>query len=174
MSILQSIQQRPAAMGNYRRGRKTHVDMIILHVMEGGFGSTGAWFANPEAHVSAHYGISVDGQIAQYVRDLDVAFHAGNPAYNDRSLGVELEGHVSDPDAFTPMMMAATVSLCDLLCREWSIIRDRVHVIGHSEVPDPRNPMEHGGAGHHTDPGPFFPWDAFMSRLIAAGLQESA
>jgi N-acetyl-anhydromuramyl-L-alanine amidase AmpD len=159
------IHERPAALGNFASGRKKRIDMIVLHVMEGGFGPTGAWFANPDSHASAHFGISVDGSIDRYVREADTAWHAGHPDYNARSIGIELEGHVSDPDAFTPRMLEALTDLCDSLCAQWSIGRDRVHVIGHNEVPDPRHPDQLGGAGHHTDPGPYFPWQAFMDGL---------
>jgi hypothetical protein len=51
--------------------------------------------------VSAHYGISVDGLVCRFVLDQDTAFHAGNADVNAVSLGIELEGHADDKDAFT-------------------------------------------------------------------------
>lgn len=164
---MNALQDRPAAFGNYQTGRKAQISKLVLHVMEGGFSPTGAWFANPEAHVSAHYGISVDGQIARYVLDGDTAWHAGNADVNACSIGIELEGHSNDPDAFTEPMLAALGDLCDQLCAQWGIARDRAHVIGHCEVPDPRHPGQLGGADHHTDPGPHFPWDRLMQRLTS-------
>jgi N-acetyl-anhydromuramyl-L-alanine amidase AmpD len=161
---LRTIQIRPAALGNYNSGRKRRIDMLVLHVMQGGFGATGAWFAMPDARVSAHYGVSVDGDVACYVRDSDTAWHAGNPGYNARSIGIELEGHVDDPAAFTAPMLDALGELADGLCSQWNIARDRQHVIGHCEVPDPRG-HGFGGLGHHTDPGPHFPWEKFMDGL---------
>lgn len=161
-----AIQIRPAALGNYNTGRKRRVDMLVIHVMEGFFGPTGAWFANPEARVSAHYGIATDGQVAEYVMDCDTAWHAGHPDYNARSIGIELEGHIEDgASVFTESMMAALAELADALCAKWGIPRDRQHVIGHCEIPDPRHPGQLGGAGHHRDPGPDFPWERLMTEL---------
>jgi len=159
------IHDRPAALGNYRTGRKRKIDLLILHTMEGGFLPTAQWFADPEAHTSAHFGISVDGEIARYVLEHDTAWHAGHPDFNARSLGIELEGHASDKDAFTDKMLDALVELADDLCANWNIPRDRAHIIGHCEVPDPRHPGSFGGAHHHTDPGKFFPWDRLMDAL---------
>jgi len=137
--------------------------------MEGTFTGTGAWFRNTAAHASAHYGISVDGAIARYVSDEFEAWHAGAAEYNARSIGIELEGHSDDPDAFTDPMMDALVWLSTDLCDRYGIPADRDHFIGHNEVPDPRCPGQFGGAGHHRDPGPYFNWIDFMARLSGAG-----
>lgn len=158
------INDCPAALGNYRTGRKGRIDLIIIHTMEGGFAPTGVWFKTRDAKVSAHFGISVDGEIARYVLEHDTAFHAGHPDYNSRSFGIELEGHSYDPDAFTPKMMASLIELVDGLSADWNIPRDRQHIIGHCEVPDPRG-HGFGGAHHHTDPGKFFPWEKLMDSL---------
>lgn len=166
-----AIQERPAAPGNFHRGRPRRPSVIVIHVMEGGFEGTAKWFANPDAHVSAHYGISVDGQIARYVPDEDEAWHAGNATVNACSIGIELEGHSSDPDAFTDPMLSALGDLLEQLCTQWSVARDRLHIIGHFEVPDPRHPGQLGGADHHTDPGQFFPWNRLMQRLIQGAPQ---
>lgn len=163
---MNSIQDRPAALGNFSHGRKRKIDMLVIHVMEGTFGPTAAWFANPEAHVSAHYGISVDGDVARYVRESDTAWHAGHPDYNARSIGIELEGHIADgAETFTEPMINTLAELCEQICSQWGIPRDRAHIIGHNEVPDPRHPGQLGGAGHHQDPGPAFPWDRLISAL---------
>lgn len=161
---MRAIQMKPAALGNYHTGRSRRIDMLVIHVMEGGFGPTSKWFQCPDARVSAHYGVSVDGDVAEYVRDEDTAWHAGNADYNARSIGIELEGHIADEAAFTPPMMEALADLSDGLCATWGIPRDRAHLIGHNEVPDPRG-HGLGGAGHHQDPGPFFPWEAFLKGL---------
>lgn len=159
-----NINDRPAALGNYNSGRRHAIDTIVLHVMEGFFGPTAAWFANPEARVSAHYGISVDGQVVRYVLEADTAWHAGNPDVNARSIGIELEGHTAE-GVFPEAMMAALAQLVDDICKRRSVPRDRQHIIGHCEVPDPRHPGQLGGAGHHTDPGPAFPWPRLMTDI---------
>ena len=162
---MNAIQERPASLGNFRTGRTHQIDMLVIHVMEGFYGPTAAWFADSEAHDSAHFGIGVDGSIARYVRESDTAWHAGNRDINARSIGIELEGHSADVDAFTVKMMSALVELSRMLCLEFGIPLDRQHLIGHNEVPDPRCPGQFGGAGHHSDPGPYFDWSRFMSAL---------
>lgn len=163
-----TILDHPAALGNFSRGRRSRISLLVLHTMEGTLHGTAAWFANPEAHASAHYGLSVDGLVYRFVRDEDTAWHAGNGEVNAISLGIELEGHSDDPDAFTPKMLDALTQLCADLCHRYGIKPDRAHVMGHCDVPDPRHVGQHGGANHHTDPGPHFPWEAFLAGLERA------
>jgi len=111
--------------------------------------------------------VSKNGDLAQYVLDSDVAWHAGNAMYNARSIGIELEGYIADPKAFTQGMMTVLVDLCDKLCGAHGIPRDRTHVIGHDEVPDPRQAGVFGGVNHHKDPGPNFQWQQFIDALAS-------
>jgi len=159
------LTQIPASPGNYTAGRPAPISMLVIHVMEGTARGTGLWFANSDAHASAHYGINVDGDVSQYVQDKDTAWHAGNSTVNRCSIGIELEGHVDDPDAFTPKMMAALATLARDLCAKYGIPIDRQHLVGHCEVPDPRHPGQLGGADHHKDPGQYFDFDALMSAI---------
>ena len=39
------------------------------------------------------------------------------------------------------------------LTERYGISVDRQHVMGHCDVPDPRNPKQFGGMHHHSDPG---------------------
>ena len=164
------IVDHPAALGNFTRGRRAPISMLVIHTMEGTLEGTTAWFANPEAHASSHYGLSVDGLVYRFVMDLDTAWHAGNPLVNAVSIGIELEGHMDDPDAFTQRMMDALVELSAGLCEKYSIPRDRKNIIGHCEVPDPRHATQLGGANHHKDPGPYFPWERLMTQLVRVPL----
>ncbi len=163
-----TITDHPAALGNFSRGRRARISMLVIHTMEGTLEGTTKWFANPEAHASSHYGVGVDGLVYRFVLDQDTAYHAGNGDVNACSLGIELEGHADDKDAFTQSMLNALGSLAGTLCFEYAIQRDRQHVIGHNEVPDPRHPSQLGGANHHKDPGPFFPWESFIAQLVRA------
>ena len=45
--------------------------LIVEHVMQGSLTGTDHWFQNPNAQVSAHFGIGKDGSVHQYV---DTAF----------------------------------------------------------------------------------------------------
>jgi N-acetyl-anhydromuramyl-L-alanine amidase AmpD len=159
---------RPAAEENFSKDRGGHEpELVIVHVMQGYARGTAARFADPASHVSAHYGIGVDGKLYLYVFEQYTAWHAGNRDYNQRSIGIELEGHIDDPDAFTGPMTETLVNLCADLCERYGIPPDRAHLIGHNEVPDPHQPGQFGGADHHVDPGRFFPWGTLISRLQA-------
>lgn len=148
-----------------RRGEP--VRMIVIHVMEGHPLGTGQRFQEATLGASAHYGIGFDGSLWQYVPEELVAFHAGNSAINRCSIGIELEGfcdRLSIPEA----QMQSLIALSAQICASHSIPISRTTIIGHNEVPDPGRPNLHGGASHHTDPGPLFPWTDFMSRLQEA------
>ncbi len=110
---------------------------------------------------------SSDGAVTQMVNEDDTAWHAGNWAYNQRSVGIEHEGFVDDPATwYTNELYAGSAALVRYLVDKYSVPVDRDHIIGHNEVPDPNNAGQFGGAGHHTDPGGGWDWDTFMG-LVA-------
>lgn len=74
---------------NYAKGRAKKINAIVFHSMEGFYNGTISWFKNPDAKVSAHFLVAKSGEVRQMVRLEDCAWHAG--AYNDRSIGIELE-----------------------------------------------------------------------------------
>ena len=49
-------------------------------------------------------------------------------------------------------MYRSSSALTRWLCDTLHIPKDRVHIIGHYEIPDPDNAGWFGGAGHHHDP----------------------
>ena len=136
------------APGNFRSGRPSGNKpiAIVIHVMDGTLAGTDAWFNNPAAQVSAHYGVGVDGRIHQYVSEEDTAFHAGivvNPTArlvlerpnvnpNFYTIGIEHEGHAED--AWTSQQSAASASLVTDIGARWGITLDADHVFAHHEV----------------------------------------
>ncbi|MDP9411799.1 MAG: N-acetylmuramoyl-L-alanine amidase [Actinomycetota bacterium] len=161
----------PADPGNYvaaDRPRSHPIDRIILHVTQGSFAGTLSWFGDPDSGVSAHYTIRAsDGAVAQSVRERDIAHHAGNPSYNETSIGVEHEGYVDDPALFTEAMLLSSTKLTAYLAHKYGIPADRRHIIGHVEVPHPDDPDRFGGANGHTDPGPYLDWERYMHQVSA-------
>lgn len=105
--------------------------------------------------VSAHFLVRRSGQIVQFVPCSRRAWHAGVSAWrgrtrcNDFSVGIELEG--SDFEPFTERQYAALARLTRRLKRVYPI-RD---ITGHSNIAPERK----------TDPGPFFDWTHYLSRL---------
>ncbi|MDJ0379481.1 N-acetylmuramoyl-L-alanine amidase [Streptomyces sp. G-G2] len=133
------------------------IDRIVVHVTQGDFASSVEAFQNPWHKASAHYIVRQDGHVEQLVRELDVAFHAGSRAMNERSVGIEHEGFVTRREDFTEAMYAASARLAADVCRRYGIPADRTHLLGHSEVP----------GADHTDPGPYWDWDRYL-RMVGA------
>lgn len=165
--------QYPFIAAAFHRPRKPGfpLDRIIIHTMEGSYRGTIAWFKNRDrsAPSSAHYCVSREGEITQMVAEDHAAFHAGSKTergWNDRSIGIELEAVTGargptmrwPPHDFPQPMMDVLVSLVKGIAARHGIPMDREHIIGHHEVP----------GATHTDPGPHFPWDAFMFALGVA------
>ena len=158
------IRPYPASNLNYGLRKGCQIDLIVLHTMEGSLVGTARWFKNDNAGCSAHYGIGSDGTVLQFVEEMYNAWHCGNPGFNRRSIGIELEGFCKDPRAFTVRMIDALVELLMSTLPRYKIPADRQHIIGHNEVPDPRG-RGGGGRNHHQDPGEHCPWDSIMRRL---------
>lgn len=145
----------PASSSNFAAGRNgVAIDTLVIHDMEGTYSSTIAWFQNPASQVSAHYDVrSSDGAITQQVLDADTAWHAGNRAINQSAIGIEHEGYAAQGTQwYTEAMYQSSAALARWLCDSYSIPKDRQHIIGHDEVPDPNHPGWFGGASHHHDP----------------------
>ncbi|MFJ9868789.1 N-acetylmuramoyl-L-alanine amidase [Streptomyces sp. NPDC101165] len=151
----------PASAGNYRRADRPddyRIDRVVIHVTQGGYASAVKVFQDPAHGAAAHYIVRKDGRITQLIRELDVAFHAGNREYNERSVGIEHEGFVEDPSSFTDAMYAASARLTAAICGRYGIPVDREHVIGHVEVP----------GTDHTDPGRHWDWDRYLGLVRRA------
>ncbi|WP_399085503.1 N-acetylmuramoyl-L-alanine amidase [Streptomyces sp. BBFR2] len=153
-----------ASSANWRRADRPDdypIDRVVIHVVQGSYPTALKVFQNPLHAAASHYVVRKDGHIAQVVRELDVAFHAGNRAYNERSVGIEHEGFVDRPESFTTAMYAASARLTAGICRRYGFPADRRHIVGHSEVP----------GADHTDPGPLWDWDGYL-RLVRAELRK--
>ena len=152
------------------RSPRYAIDRIVIHAQDGTQAGTEAWFKKPgrTPPTAAHYLIGRDGAVVQMVPDDRKAIHAGSPTeagWNDRSIGLEFEvrcnpweGRAHFPlNDWTPAMLDAGAEVTAILCTKFWIPANRVHIVGHSEVP----------GATHTDPGPAFPWDTFMAAVVA-------
>jgi AmpD protein len=159
-------------------------NLIVVHGISmppGEFG--GPWierlFTNtlpPEEHeyfaqigplrVSSHLLIARGGEVTQYVKFTDRAWHAGVSRYegreacNDFSVGVELEG--TDDLPYEPAQYRVLARVVAALCAAYpSFSAERV--VGHCDI----------APGRKTDPGPAFDWP-LARRLIDAACQGAA
>ncbi|MFI6934651.1 N-acetylmuramoyl-L-alanine amidase [Streptomyces sp. NPDC050287] len=146
---------------NWRRADRPAdypIDMVVIHVTQGSLASAVKAFEDPGHGAAAHYIVGKDGHVTQMIRELDVAYHAGNRAYNERSVGIEHEGFVDRPRDFTDAMYAASARLTAGICARYGVPVDRKHIIGHVEVP----------GTDHTDPGPHWDWSRYMKLVRRA------
>jgi N-acetylmuramoyl-L-alanine amidase len=148
---------RPAHYSNYTNASRgaAKINKIVVHVAQGSYSGTISWFQNPAANVSSHYVVGRKGQVAQCVHNADIAWHAGNWTYNQKSMGIEHAGYVSNPNSFTRAMYRSSARLSAYLCKRYGIPIDRQHIMGHNQVP----------GATHTDPGRYWDWRKYM-RLI--------
>ncbi|MFJ4499314.1 N-acetylmuramoyl-L-alanine amidase [Streptomyces sp. NPDC088864] len=150
-----------ASEANWRRADRPddyRVDRVVIHVTQGGFDSAVRAFQDPGHRAAAHYVVRKDGRVTQMIRELDVAFHAGNRSYNERSVGIEHEGFVERPQDFTAAMYRSSAALTAAICGRYGIPPDRDHIIGHAEVP----------GADHTDPGRGWDWDRYLELVRRA------
>ncbi|MFJ2160874.1 N-acetylmuramoyl-L-alanine amidase [Streptomyces sp. NPDC087856] len=154
-----SAEWQPASTSNYTASNRPStypLNYVVIHVTQETYPNTLSIFQNPQKKVSAHYLVrSTDGHVAQCVREADIAWHAGNWDYNTRSIGIEHEGWVDQPQWFTDALYEQSAKLTAAICTKYGLPKDRAHIIGHYEVP----------GTDHTDPGPNWDWTRYI-RLV--------
>ncbi|NWF25162.1 N-acetylmuramoyl-L-alanine amidase [Streptomyces sp. PKU-EA00015] len=138
------------------------IDRVIIHVVQGSYPTALKVFKDPLHGAATHYVVRKDGHVAQMIRELDVAYHAGNRSFNERSIGIEHEGFVDRPQDFTDAMYRASAKLTAGICARYGIPVDREHIIGHIEVP----------GTDHTDPGPHWDWKRYMKLVREAAAEQ--
>ncbi|SFD14509.1 AmpD protein [Cupriavidus sp. OV038] len=145
------------------------VDVVVLHNIslppgQFGTGDIEAFFQNRldtarhpffetirDVRVSAHFLITREGELVQFVACTQRAWHAGQSAYcgrqrcNDFSIGIEIEG--ADDQPFTLGQYDTAARIVAALRTTYPI----TGIAGHSDI----------APGRKTDPGPHFDWDRF-------------
>ncbi|MBG0857526.1 N-acetylmuramoyl-L-alanine amidase [Streptomyces spinoverrucosus] len=160
--------------GNYDpadRPKDQKIEYIVIHDTEGPLPSMFQTVQDPN-EVSWHYSIrSSDGHVTQHVRTKDAARHSGSQYINARSIGIEHEGILSQPDTwYTEQMYQASARLVRYLAKKYDIPLDRQHIFGHDNVPSPMGvTIPH----MHDDPGPFWDWEHYFD-LLGAPLRGTA
>ncbi|WP_199857819.1 N-acetylmuramoyl-L-alanine amidase [Erythrobacter sp. EC-HK427] len=151
---------------NYSNGRAGQViDRIVIHITDAGQTPyVGDWFTREEANASSHYMVDQNGDVLQFVREQDTAWHAGNRTANRRSIGIE---HVAVKQGgatygrthypHTPPSEAeyrASAKLVAHLCKKYSLPANRTTIVGHSEI--------NTSTSHTSCPNGAWDWDAYM------------
>lgn len=87
-----SLRQNPANGNNYTAGRANYgkIDKIVIHhAATTDFDGIARTFQSPTRAASAHYGVGRNNNVDQYVKESDIAWHAGNWNANVTSVGIE-------------------------------------------------------------------------------------
>ena len=156
------------------------IQFVIMHDMEGTQPGAVSRFIKVSEQVSAHYLLRAsDGHVIQMVHEADTAWHCGNYAYNQHSIGIEHEGFADYPGGrgyYTPTQYQASAALVCAIARKYHIPIDRAHLFGHGNVPTSGfGPLCSdaqavagicGGSRHHHDPGRYWDWVGYLD-LIA-------
>ena len=114
-----------------------------------------------ELRVSSHLLVARDGELTQFVKFTDRAWHAGQSSYhgraacNDFSIGVELEG--LDTLAYEEAQYGALAEVVAALCDAYPRLSPE-RLVGHSDI----------SPGRKTDPGPAFDWERARRAVGAA------
>ncbi len=160
--------------GNHDLGNRPasqRIRYIVVHDTEGTWDGVLDMVQDP-TYVSWNYTLrSTDGRIAQHVKAKDVAWHAGNWYVNAKSIGLEHEGFLAEPDAwYTEAMYRSSARLVRYLAGKYGIPLDRQHILGHDTVPGTTTATI---PGMHTDPGPYWDWRHYF-RLLGRPLEPTA
>ncbi len=150
---------------NYGERRLGPPDMIVIHYtgMES-CAAARARLCDPEAEVSAHYLIDLDGAVEHLVDEAKRAWHAGVSEWqgeadvNSRSIGIELvnRGHGPEYHPFPEPQMTALEKLITDIRARWTIPPG--NVVGHEDV----------APGRKIDPGPKFDWVRLARKDLSA------
>ena len=152
------------------------IDLIVLHAMslpDGEFSMTyveqlftgdlditahSSFKDLDGVRVSAHFVVDRKGQVTQFVRCGDRAWHAGEsswqnrPNCNDYAIGIEMIG--DERQAFTQAQYTETARLCRVLMQTYpNITRERI--VGHQDIAPTRK----------WDPGKQWRWQHFHRSL---------
>jgi N-acetyl-anhydromuramyl-L-alanine amidase AmpD len=167
------------------------IGYVVIHDTEESWDASISTLQN-KAYVSVQYLVGQDGKVAQFVHEADTAWHDGNYYYNQRSVGIEHVGYYNQ--AYPEAEYVASAKLVQHLTDKYNVPKDRMHVVGHDQVPNP-NPTggttgicpspgfgiesaaicskapgscetgsQYGGNCNHRDPGDW-EWATYMPRF---------
>lgn len=177
----------PAGTCNYSSRNGHAVSAITIHYTQGTYSGAIAWFQNCTyngvgAQASAHYVLrSIDGQVAQMVRESAKAWHVGNS--NSYTVGLEHEAYGNIASFFTPAMYQSSANLTRDICERHSIsplrmfyrdtlddgtvLNSGLHSLGGESACVKIRGHQHFPSQTHTDPGPYWDWNYYYKLVNA-------
>lgn len=119
----------PVSEGNFDTTRKP-IDLVVLHHTATTYAKAIAHFGSPTAKTSAHYIVSNNGELAAMLEEYYTAFHAGQYAANQRSIGIETEWYEGMGDRSTALYEKVSALVADI-CNFYAIPIDTDHIKPH-------------------------------------------
>ena len=142
---------------NFRKGRSSDIEKIVLHSTEGSGEGALSWMCNPISSAASHYLVMEDGEVYWLVDDADTAWHVGKKA-NPYTLGIEIAGYAHrEGFEFTDAQYDSAGKLCAHLMSKHDLKESEI--VPHSWI------SENVGGTNHTDPGENFDWEKFYASL---------
>jgi N-acetylmuramoyl-L-alanine amidase len=142
-------------MQNFDRPRGgVRPEAVVLHIAEGTLAGMDAWFNNPAAGVSVHFGVGKDGRVHQYVSVDDTAFGNGvveqgntarlireNAGINPNAWTCSIEHEGFTGETLTPEQWEASTRLTAWLFSAHllaggatGVAVDRDHILRHADI----------------------------------------
>jgi hypothetical protein len=155
----------------YESARRPDTDLpiqfVVIHDIEGTAQTALASFRNPKSEVSIHYIVDSDGTVYQVLHENDIAYHAGNYWYNQRSIGIEHAGYAASGYSwYNATLYLASARLTAYLINKYQIPLDHDHILGHGTIPAPTLAL----SPNHVDPGPYWMWDYYFDLIHQQGI----
>jgi N-acetyl-anhydromuramyl-L-alanine amidase AmpD len=170
----------PYAAARYQSPASGQPRLVVIHSMEcpvetGRARSVAQWFAGPTSpQASAHYMVD-PGEVWCGVKPPATAWHVGsaNTYSGGASIGIEQTGYAYSTDWWEPVALQQLDRIVDLagsLCDRYQIPRRWLGVAelraGQAGISTHGLCTAAGIGTDHTDPGPNWPVDEFMRRLV--------
>jgi N-acetylmuramoyl-L-alanine amidase len=156
------------------KARKKSIDLIVVHHTGGR--TIGSALSEAISAKGPHYEIDPEGHVVKFVKDADIAAHAGFSCWdgqtgcNDYAIGIEIvhwQPGLKDKTPQPPVTEAQYRSLITLLK---AIVKDHSlkphRIVGHSDIRTTKADQYLLGPDRQTCPGGMFEW----TRLEAEGL----
>lgn len=161
---------RQLASPNFDSRNGWVVDTLVLHYTDTrDLAEALSYLMNPQAQVSSHYVVDVNGDVLQLVDESQRAWHAGKSFWrgwtnlNQRSIGIEIvnAGHRYGPNPFPRAQMEAVAQLCQAILARHAI--EPRNVVAHSDIAPARK----------QDPGELFDWKFLASQGVGLWPENS-
>lgn len=106
---------------HFTKGRGGNdVQFVVVHYNAGDLTVESCYSVWQTREASAHYQVESSGRIGQLVWDGNTAWHAGNWAANQKSIGIE---HANQGDSMTDACIENGAHLCAAICKYYGLGR---------------------------------------------------